>query len=240
MNNSNDLVAPDHVKTMNRMGNMVLRPNPALTAFFDCVEKTQGYFADIGSAYGSSTLQALRGGGHVTAIDLDQRHLDILLKKCPLVHASRLEVECGHFPNTISLPSNTYDGILLSRVLIFLTQDEIDLALTHIYQALKPGGVAYITSPSPFRKKWEALLPIYEKQKLESSLWPGKIDDLWSVFPHERERLPNTLQLIDVPSLKKGLGRAGFHVEVCDYYPTTESPHIEAFELTYAIASKRL
>lgn len=165
--------------------------------------------------------------------------MDILLKKCPPEHTSRLEIECGHFPKTINLPSNTYDGILLSRVLIFLTHQEIDLALSNIYQALKPGGVAYITSPSPFRKKWEALLPIFNKQMTDNSLWPGKIDDLWSIFPHEKDRLPNTIQLIDKHSLKKGLVRAGFHIDTCDYYPQIEPPPVETYEITFAIASKR-
>lgn len=230
----------DRIKTLNNMGNMVLRPEPALNAYLEHVERTQGKFADIGTAYGNSTLEALKRGGRIKAFDLDQRHLDILIDKCPPTHKSSLTVECGHFPNTINLSSNAYDGVLLSRVLIFLTHSEITLAFSKIYDGLKEGGIVYITSPSPFRKKWEALNPIYEKQKLENSPWPGRIDNLWSLIPEEKVRLPNTIQLIDSPSLHHGLLQAGFKVNRCEYYPTTNASSEEVFELTYAIASKSL
>src|SRR4051794_35560264 len=107
----------DRVKTLNNMGYMFLEPDPALTGFLGHVERTQGRFADIGTAFGHATLEALKRGGQITAIDLDQRHLDILLEKCPTAHKSHLEAHCGHFPGTVNLPSNTYDGILFSRVL---------------------------------------------------------------------------------------------------------------------------
>ncbi|MBL8676211.1 MAG: class I SAM-dependent methyltransferase [Alphaproteobacteria bacterium] len=119
-------------------------PDPALIAFLMHVHNSRGYFADIGAAYGYATLEALQYGGRVLAIDIDQRHLDVLLEKCPISHQSKVETLCGHFPNTIELPSNTFDGILLSRVLIFLKRKEIDLALTKIQTALKPGGIVYL------------------------------------------------------------------------------------------------
>jgi SAM-dependent methyltransferase len=228
----------DRVKTLNNMGYMFLEPDPALTNFLDHVERTQGRFADIGTAFGHATLEALKRGGQITAIDLDQRHLDILLEKCPTAHKSHLEAHCGHFPGTVNLPSNTYDGILFSRVLIFLTQNEISLALSKIYTSLKEGGIAYITAPCPLRKKWQPLRPIYETQKLGNEPWPGRIENLWDLMPEHKEILPNTIQLIDAPSLEQGLTQAGFKIETCAYYPTSDMSVEEAFTLTYSIASK--
>lgn len=37
-----DFMPADYVKTLNRIGNMVLRPTPALIAFLDLVKNTQG------------------------------------------------------------------------------------------------------------------------------------------------------------------------------------------------------
>lgn len=122
--------------------------------------------------------------------------------------------------------------------MIFLTEEEISLALSNLYQALKKGGFIYITSACPLRKKWGALKNIYEKQKQENALWPGRIKNLWDLVPQEKENLPNQIQLIDVPSLKKGLTQVGFTVETCGYYPSAVSAHEEDFDLTYAIASK--
>ena len=227
------------IKTLNAMGYMFLRSDPALLAFLDHVEKTQGHFADIGTAFGHSTLEALKRGGRITAIDLDQHHLDILAERCPLAHKPRLDAQCGHFPNTISLPANTYDGILLSRVLIFLTQDEISTALSKIFEALKEGGAIYVVCPCPLRKKWKSLKPIYDKQKLNNEPWPGRVENLWDLMPEQKGSLPNTIQLIDADSLKKGLIRAGFKIEACDYYPTSDTSVDEALSITYAIASRR-
>jgi len=229
----------DKIKTLNAMGYMFLRSDPAFLAFLHHVERTQGHFTDIGAAFGYSTFEALKRGGQVTAVDLDQRHLDILLENCPKSYESRLEVHCGHFPGTINLPSNTYDGILLSRILIFLTPNEIFLALSKVYTALKDGGIVYITSPCPLRKKWKPLRPIYDQQKLNNEPWPGRIENLWGLMPEQKGNLPDTIQLIDADSLKKGLMQAGFKIETCDYYPTSDTSVDEALSITYAIASRR-
>lgn len=225
-------------KTLNQMGWMFSYPDPALVAFLTHVHNSRGYFADIGAAYGYATLEALQRGGSVLAVDIDQRHLDVLLTECPPSHQSRLETLCGHFPKTIDLPENTFDGILLSRVLIFLKGKEIDLALTKIQKALKPGGVVYISSPSPLRKKWAQLRPIYEEQKAVGMSWPGYIEDLWEIIPDLESILPNSIQLIDVQSLLKGLLKAGLIVKVCDYSPKEDTPEEDAFNLCYALASK--
>ena len=225
-------------KTLNQMGWMFSYPDPALIAFLTHVHSSQGYFADVGAAYGYATLETLQRGGRVLAIDIDQRHLDVLLEECPISHQSKVETLCGHFPNTIDLPENTFDGILLSRVLIFLKGQEIDLALTKIQKALKPGGVVYISSPSPLRKKWAQLKPIYEEQKAAGLRWPGYIEDLWKIIPDLESTLPNSIQLIDSQSLLEGLVKAGLIVQVCDYSPKMDTPQEEAFNLCYAIASK--
>lgn len=225
-------------KTLNQMGWMFSHSDPVLTAFLTHVHNSHGYFVDIGAAYGYATLEALRHGGRVLAIDIDQRHLDVLLKECPPPYRSALETVCGHFPNTIDLPENTFDGILLSRVLIFLQGKEIDLALTKIQKTLKPGGIVYISSPSPLRKKWALLKPIYEEQKAAGFPWPGYIENLWKILPDLESILPNSIQLIEAQSLRKGLLKAGLIVETCDYTPKEDTPYEEAFNLCYAMASK--
>ncbi len=225
---------------MNNMGSMFFKSDPALTAFLDHVERSKGYFADIGAAYGYSILEALKRGGHVMAIDLDQRHLDELLYACPASYQSRLDIQCGHFPNTLALPDSTFEGILLSRVLIFLTPSEISIALAKMYTALKPGGIVYIASPSPLAQEWEPLKFLYEQQKSEGLLWLGRIENLWELIPEERAILPNTIQLIDTDSLDQGLRHAGFNIERCDYYPKTPPLDQYSFNLSYAVTSKPL
>jgi SAM-dependent methyltransferase len=225
-------------KTLNNMGFMFKHRDPVLDAFLKHVENTKGHFADIGTAFGFATLEALKRGGSVLAIDLDQGHLEVLLKECPDSDRARLETQNGHFPNSIDLSENAFDGILLSRVLIFLTHNDIDLALSKLYKALKPGGSLFLTSPSHLRKKWMALRPSHEQQKIAGARWPGRTENLWEIIPDTHSILPNTIQLIDVESLSRGLIEAGFMINECGYTPKEDTPDQEAADLCYAIASK--
>lgn len=217
---------------------MFSRKDPVFDAFLDYVDKTKGYVADIGTAFGYASLEALKRGGRVLSIDLAQDHLDALKESCPAHLAQNLETVCGHFPNTVSLPENTFDAIFLARLLIFLTPDEIDVALKVAYKALKPGGSIFILSPSPFREEWKALFPIYTAQKERGSPWPGHIDNLWTLLPDEQERLPNTIQLIDPDSLRQALMRLGFTIQQCEAYPEVSTSTEQRHSLSCAIAFK--
>jgi SAM-dependent methyltransferase len=225
-------------KTLNNMGWMFKHHDPSLDAFLKHVEHTKGYYADIGTAFGYATLEALKRGGRVLAVDLDPGHIDVLVNECPDTDCSRLEARSGNFPNEIDLPENAFDGILLSRVLIFLIPDEIDQALAKIYKALKPGGVLFLTSPSHLRKKWMPLRPIHEQQKNAGARWPGHVENLWELVPSMETILPNTIQLIDEESLRRGLKEAGFTIQECDYAPQEDGPDEEALNSCYAIAIK--
>ena len=228
----------DRLKTVNNMGFMFLNDNPIVNTFLADIEKTKGYVADVGCAYGRISLLALEKGAKVMAIDLEQQHLEALKQNCPIHLAPYLETVTGHFPNTVSLPSDTFDAILLARLLVFLKPEEIDKALFKAYQALRAGGRLYIISPSPLRKKWQALFSTYMKQKEQGLPWPGYIQNLWTLVPDEQNNLPNTIQLIDMDSLKSGLERVGFKVTLCMSYPTTSCSEEEKDNLSCARAYK--
>jgi SAM-dependent methyltransferase len=228
----------DRIKTLNNMGSMFLGENHVLKAFLDHAERTKGYFADVGTAYGHASLLALQRGANVIAVDLEQRHLDVLKENCPPDLAPHLQTICGHYPNSVSLPKERLDGILLARLLLFLREDEIEIALQKAYQSLKAGGYIYIVSPSPLRKKWAPFLPLFNTQKEKGFLWPGHIENVWDLVPEEKRRLPNTIQLIDVESLKRGLERAGFTVSFCASFSQTLPSAEERYGLSCAIAYK--
>jgi SAM-dependent methyltransferase len=228
----------ERLKTVNNMGFIFLNDNPIVNTFLVDIEKTKGYVADVGCAYGPVSLLALEKGAKVMAIDLEQEHLEVLKQNCPMHLVPYLETVKGHFPNTVSLPSNAFDAMLLARLLIFLNPEEIDRALLKAYQALKTGGYLYIISPSPLRKKWQALFPTYMEQKEQGLPWPGYIQNLWELVPEEQKNLPNTIQLIDIDSLKNGLERVGFKVSSCLSYPNTSCSEEEKDNLSCAIAYK--
>lgn len=77
-----------------------------------------------------------------------------------------------------------------------------------------------------------------QEQKAAGFPWPGYIENLWKILPDLESILPNSIQLIEAQSLRKGLLKAGLIVETCDYTPKEDTPYEEAFNLCYAMASK--
>jgi SAM-dependent methyltransferase len=224
--------------TFNETGYMSNFHTPALDKYLDQVEHTHGQFADIGPAFGYTTLEALKRGGHITAIDLDAGHLTIIEQECPPALKAGLKTQAGHFPSTIQLEDSYYDGVLMSKVLLFYKSFEIDDVLAHIYRSLKSGGYFYVISPSPLRESLSVYRPLYEKQKRAGDLWPGHVDDYTTQFPKHKGILPDALQFIDQESLTCGLELAGFKVVECDYAPKSDEEGHEANDVVYAIAQK--
>jgi len=136
MNPSNKKKIP----TANKMGFMHVHPNPASDAFFEAVKQTKGRFIDIGAAYGYYTLEALSLGAQILAIDLEEKHIDALNEACPDGYKGRLTTQVASFPDEVVLTPNTFDGVLLSRLFIFLEGAQIERGLSKVYDCLMPGG----------------------------------------------------------------------------------------------------
>lgn len=224
--------------TLNGMGYTNMEHNPALDAFLLHVEATKGIFADIGAAFGYASIEALKRGGKVFAVDLDEGHLDELMLNTPENLQDNLVCKIGHFPNDVKLTPSSFDGILMSKVLLFYSAEEIEEVLRTVYALLKPGGFFYVTSPSPFRKSLEVYRAQYEKQKEQWSAWPGRVYDYTKKFPADQGQLPDELQFIDETSLHAGLSEAGFKVKNIGYWPLDHHQKREAFDIVYAIAEK--
>ncbi|MGN6671030.1 MAG: class I SAM-dependent methyltransferase [Candidatus Nucleicultricaceae bacterium] len=224
--------------TLNGMGYTNTEHNPALDAFLLRVEETKGTFADIGAAFGYASIAALKRGGKVVAIDLDEGHLDELMHNTPEHLRDNLVCKVGHFPNNVKLPDSSFDGILMAKVLLFYTAEEIEAVLRTVYALLKPGGCFYVTSPSPFRKSLEIYRAQYETQREQGNAWPGRVYDYTKKFPSHQGQLPDELQFIDETSLYAGLSEAGFKVMDMGYWPLDNHQRREAFDVVYAIAEK--
>lgn len=224
--------------TLNGTGYMNNFHTPALDQYLDQVEKTHGQFADIGPAFGYTTLEALKRGGLITAIDLDAEHLKVIEEECPPTLRARLKIRAGHFPSTVQLEDSSCDGVLMSKVLLFYKAFEIDGVLAHVYGSLKSGGYFYVVSPSPLRESLAVYRERYEEQKRAGDPWPGHVDDYTLQFPKHKGILPDAIQLIDQESLVSGLERAGFKVVECDYAPKCDENGHEANDVVYAIAQK--
>lgn len=204
--------------TQNQMGFAHLLPLKVTQQLYQQAFQEKGRYADIGAAYGIDTFQLLQAGAHhVTAIDINTGHLQFLEKNLSPQEAARLEICCQHFPEECHLLPSFYDGILLSRVLIFLTPHNTHLALHQIYQALKPGGKVYIITISPFSQNWEPIAKLFEDHSQVYPDAPLFVSHLWERLPFTQSFLPNQIQIFDEPSLRYQLEKARFKVVESGY-----------------------
>ncbi|MEO7385430.1 MAG: class I SAM-dependent methyltransferase, partial [Gammaproteobacteria bacterium] len=115
---------------------------------------------EVGCAYGVSTIPALQAGALITASDLDPRHLEILRGKVPKGLRRNLTLVPGALPH-MEFPAGRFEAILCSRVLHFLTGDDIEAAVGKLASWLAPGGRLYLVADAPYGV-WRGKIPEFE------------------------------------------------------------------------------
>ncbi len=150
-------------KTRNHMGDAVSSETEVIRYFLQ--EAPRQTILDLGCAFGGNTEKALKQGAtHITAIDLDVRHLESFKQRIiatygeqSSVYLSKVQLIQGSAPALLtSLQNNSFDSILFSHVLHYMAPEEIDQTLVECMRILKPGGKIFIqalminSEPYPF------------------------------------------------------------------------------------------
>jgi SAM-dependent methyltransferase len=156
-----------------------------------------GNLLEIGSGYGEILLTLLTNNknfsGTYVLNDLDERHLYIAAKKLEKsiqegTITKKLEKRVsfmrGDIVNT-SLPPETYDAILIARVLHFLNPTEIRKVLKSLYKACKPGGKVYVVAITPYVKRYQSFIAEYEARLKNDEDFPGHVNSLLPYVNHE-------------------------------------------------------
>lgn len=142
---------------------------------------------EIGGCYGDLMLTALEQSENTiyTLNDLDERHLFIaakclsekiqqnLLKKNSVDQVTFVKADIANANDIRNL--GQFDIIYVGKVLHFLTPEQFELAVKHIYLLLKAGGKVYIVAFSPYLKYLEKFIPTYEKRVNSGEKYPGFI-----------------------------------------------------------------
>jgi SAM-dependent methyltransferase len=170
---------------------------------------------EIGCAYGVSTIPALEAGGRVTACDMEQGHLDILADRVPESLKPNLACVAGALPD-VDFPRAHYGAILCSRVLHFLTGEQIDESVAKMAAWLKPGGRLYLVADTPYGI-WRNFIPTFEQGKKDGVRWPGMMVGLhnWLPTPGIQKHIdkPPFMNLLDVDLLARTCTEAGLTVK---------------------------
>jgi SAM-dependent methyltransferase len=169
---------------------------------------------EIGCAYGIATIAALEAGAHITAVDMDARHLEVLQSRVSPEMLERLTVQTGTLPD-IDLPENYFGTLLCSRVLHFLPGEEIEQSVRNMYRWLKPGGKLFLIADTPFGI-WRKFIPTWDENIAAGERWPGHMVKPIKYLPYEPssdEIGPPLMNLLVPDLLRRACEEAGFIVE---------------------------
>lgn len=94
---------------------------------------------EIGCGPGRDARLLVDDGFNVTGIDISQSFIDIAQEQVPEATFYREDMR------TMQLPSETYDGIWCSAVLLHLKREDMVPVLKKMYGTLKKGGAVFIS-----------------------------------------------------------------------------------------------
>ena len=216
----------DEIPTLNRTGYMKLALDEYSKAFIDRASSKGTLALEIGCAYGFVVQQLLAAGGKVVACDLSEEHLTYVAKHVAASAVDRLFLKQGRLPE-VDFPTESFGSILISRVLHFLTPEEVEQSLVKIFSWLKPGGKFYFTSVTPYHDAFRhSYLAIYKAKEESGEAWPGVVESQWDIAPKHQDYVQPYINMMDIPQLAALLPKYGFTIEgisLFDYPGDTDS-----------------
>lgn len=211
------------VRTLNKRGWMMTYVDPTCQAFVDFAGQCDLPVIDIGCAYGVHTLAALARGAEVIAVDMDERHLQILRDRTPPAHAARLKTMVGTFPD-FDVEDGSIGAALAARIFHFLDGRALEVAAEKIFNMLAPGGRVFVAADTPYLKTLESFLPEYERRRSAGEPFPGLVEDMSLYEPEEVAAgiIPKLMHFLDVEVLTRTFSKAGFEIETAMLFPRVE------------------
>lgn len=212
------------IPSLNQYGYMLGHPDEYSQKFINYVAENPGLSFDIGAAYGVATLPALEKGACVIANDIDFRHLYLLWKNTPMLSRKRLSLKVGKFPQDVYFPPCTFNAILASGVLHYLTGNELEKAFQKIFNLLISKGKFFFFTSTPYLKLFKEFLPLFYQRKSQKIKWPGLILNSWTYAPHRKNHIPQRINLLDEETLTTLFLKIGFQIEEKSYVAMLQYP----------------
>jgi SAM-dependent methyltransferase len=210
---------PGAIPTLNGRGFMLEALDDFARDFVAAAARAPGESLDMGCAYGVASLAALEQGARMCACDMEPRHLEVLAERASPDHTPRLRTVVGTLPD-VQFPPGAFDAILASRVIHFLTGDDIRVVLSAMFAWLKPGGRLFVVADTPYMPGWNQIVPAYETAKARGEPWPGFIPDFAAYRQNNTDSGtgPKFLNTLDPDILARECARAGFAVDRAGFF----------------------
>ncbi|TNF66407.1 MAG: class I SAM-dependent methyltransferase [Gammaproteobacteria bacterium] len=219
------------IETKNQHGS-TFPITPYIEKFLNHIKQASCDVLDIGAAFGITTIPCIDYGAKVTAMDMEESHLNAIKHKVAAEDLQRLKLVHGIFPEDVDQINDQFDYILCSRILHFLAPERLNQAIKKLYALLKPQGVLYTLNFTPYHDFLESFIPEYEKRLDQEIEYPGYIKDC-RPFVKEQNKLPNELHLMNKDVMVSVLEANQFKVTEAYYeaYPIHLDPeHVICFD----------
>jgi SAM-dependent methyltransferase len=202
------------VPTLNGTGFMFEALDGYAAEFIHFAGATGGPVLDIGCAYGVAVIPALEAGARVVACDMEPGHLAVLEEHAGASYRANLTCVVGELP-AVDFPAESFRAILCSRVLHFLTGEDIEVSVAKMASWLQPGGRLYLVADTPYGI-WRKFIPTFETNKRQGLRWPGMMVGLhnWLPTPGLQKHIdkPAFMNLLDAEILARICAEAGLRV----------------------------
>ncbi|MEZ5563938.1 MAG: class I SAM-dependent methyltransferase [Gammaproteobacteria bacterium] len=235
---------PGMIPTLNGTGFMFEVRDSFTNDFISYAGQAALPVLELGCAYGVASIPALEAGARVTASDMEPRHLEILKSKVPEHLLGNLELVTATLPQA-EFPPGRFAAILCSRVLHFLTGDDIDTSVQKMAQWLAPGGRLYLIADTPYGI-WRKKIAEFEAGKEAGMRWPGMMVGLYNYLgakpPAEPMQAPPFMNVLDPELLARTCTEAGLEVIEAAFIPRPDfagAGHMDGRENAGVLAVKR-
>lgn len=179
---------------------------------------------EIGAGFGDLPIKALeKGVDEYYVNDISYEHLQILLHKTQYqapYNIHKLKIISGKAPEVMRNIDKKFDAIIADKVIHFFTPHEIIEFLKLAKSLLKQNGKLYITSASPYSKRYSAVLNDYITRKNKGEHFPGYFIDIMKRLNQSEEidknyknyTVPDTMVLFARDDLVKLIEAHGMKV----------------------------
>lgn len=243
-------------QSLNKRGSAFPISNNIIDDFIAYALQGEKRILHIDALFGHITLDALQNKiTEYVATDSNEKHLALLAKRAkqliPKENLKNLKLFHGAFPDSFRhFKDNSFDAILLNRVMHFYSPDQATHALNEALRVLKPGGKIFIVAITPYVKRFESFIPQYKQRLILKHQYPGHVKYL-KYFANPEVTTPEQLtqmhdthfMFFDAQFMHSILSDSGFIVEKSMEFPidfTSSIWKLNGHELVGAIAKKPL
>ena len=204
------------IKTQNGYGTSIVGVDPYVAKYLAHVPSAKSIL-EIGAGHGIAAARAIDAGATSLVLnDANVDHFAALKSVMSPEQASRVTWVEGIFPDRFAdYPEESFDLILLARVIHFAQPDQYPGTLNAISRLLAPGGSVVATALSPENSHFAGFLHTYRERQKAGDAWPGRDVDTQKYRPGSN--LPPYLHLPDPVVWRREFTKAGFEIEEVGY-----------------------